>query len=122
MKKKDGCLMSEDFDEDLEEPVKEKTPEITAKTPPPTPVVEGKQINIYFTSTIGPGEKKQKLLVDTGYRVGDVKETVANLFGLNPADFHMSHGGATMEDSNPLEDYNINDGDTVLLIPASTAG
>lgn len=113
--------MSEEFDEELEEP-EEKTPvDVTSKTPT-EPIVEGEKVNVYFMSTIGPGEKKQKLLVDTGYRVGDVKETVSNLFGLTPTDFHLSHGGVTMDENSPMVEYKVNDGDTVLLIPASTAG
>ncbi len=73
-------------------------------------------------STIGPGEKKQKLTVNDGNHVGDIKETVGNIFGLNPDDFHLSSGGVTMDENNPLNEYNVSDGDDVLLIPASTAG
>jgi hypothetical protein len=115
--------MSEDeFDEELEEEPEEKTPvDVTSKTPA-APVTTGEKINVFFMSTIGPGEKKQKLQVDTGYRVGDIKETVANLFGLTPTDFHLSHGGVTMDEQSPMTEYNVSDGDTVLLIPASTAG
>ena len=112
--------MSEEFDEELE--MEEKKPEDISSKTPSAPIVEGKKVNVYFMSTIGPGEKKQKLLVDTGYRVGDVKETVSNLFGLTPTDFHMSHDGVTMDENSPLVEYKVNDGDTVLLIPASTAG
>ena len=113
----------EDFDEDLEEPT-EKTPEkeISSKTPAARAVGGGKKISVFFTSTIGPGEKKQKLLVDDGNQVGDIKETVGNLFGLNPNDFHLSSGGVTMDENSPLSEYNVSDGDEVLLIPASTAG
>ncbi len=113
----------ENLDEELEEPV-EKTPveEIKAKTPAVKAVPGGKKISLFFISTIGPGEKKQKLLVDTGNNVGDIKETVGNIFGLNPADFHLSSGGVTLDETGPLLNYNINNGDEVLLIPASTAG
>lgn len=110
---------SDDFDEELEEP-EEKQPGIASKTPKAG--VGGEQINVYFMSTIGPGEKKQKLMVDTGNNVNAVKQTVGNLFGLNPGDFHLSFGGVTMDDTSPLLEYNVKDGDTVLLIPASTAG
>ncbi len=122
----------EDLDEELEEPsaktpaeeVKAKTPaeEVKAKTPAVKVVPTGKKISVYFMSTIGPGEKKQKLLINTGNSVGDIKETVANLFGLDPADFHLSSGGITMDESSILSEYNINDGEDILLIPASTAG
>ncbi len=113
----------EDLDEDLEEP-SAKTPaeDVKSKTPVAKAVPAGKKISVYFMSTIGPGEKKQKLLVNTGNNVGDIKETVANLFGLDPADFHLSSGGVTMDESLTLNDYNVADGDDILLIPASTAG
>ncbi len=112
--------MEEDFDldEELEEPTAKK-PDVKSKTPKSA---GGNKINVFFMSTIGPGEKKQKLMVDTGNDVSAIKKTVGNLFGLNPADFHLSYGGVTMEETSPLNDYNVNDGDTVLLIPASTAG
>lgn len=114
----------EDFDEDLEEDLEvvEEEP-ITSKTPATkTPAAGGKKITVYFMSTIGPGEKKQKLTVNDGNQVGDIKETVGNLFGLNPSDFHLSSGGVTMEEDTPLSEYGLNDGDDILLIPASTAG
>ncbi|MHA1149463.1 MAG: ubiquitin-like domain-containing protein [Promethearchaeota archaeon] len=111
----------DEFDEDLElveedpEPIKSKTP--ASKTPS-----GGKKISVYFMSTIGPGEKKQKLTVDDGNAVGDIKRTVGNIFGLNPNDFHLSSGGVTMDEGTPLGDYNVGNGDDILLIPASTAG
>ena len=52
----------EDFDEELdeeEEPIKSKTP--ATKTP-----TAGKKKTLYFMSTIGPGEKKEKLTVLAG--------------------------------------------------------
>jgi len=80
------------------------------------------QINVYFMSTIGPGEKKHKLIIDIEHNVRAIKETVANLFGMIPTAFHLSHNGVIMEEKNILAEYNLDDGDTVLLIPASTAG
>ena len=59
--------MSEDFDdldEDLED-IEDKTPAIASKTPNVAQAPGGKDISIFFMSTIGPGEKKQKLLVNT---------------------------------------------------------
>ncbi|MFX1389605.1 MAG: ubiquitin-like domain-containing protein [Promethearchaeota archaeon] len=113
----------EDTEERIEEPY-EKTPEeeIGSKTPTTKTVSVGKKISVFFMSTIGPGEKKQKLTVNDGNLVGDIKETVANLFSLDPADFYLSSGGVTMEETNPLNYYNVSDGDDILLIPASIAG
>ena len=115
--------MDEDLGDELEETT-EKTPEdlIESKTPAVRTLPGGKKISVYFLSTIGPGEKKQKLTLNTGNIVGDIKETVANLFGLDPNDFHLSSGGITMEETSPLMEYNIDDGDDILLIPASVAG
>ncbi len=115
----------EDFDEELEEMVTDKTPvapkpAIASKTP--ASGQGGKELSLYFTSTIGPGEKKQKLLVNTANQVGAIKQTVGNMFGLNPSDFHLSHGGVTLDEGAPLGNYSMQDGDTLLLIPASTAG
>jgi hypothetical protein len=104
----------EDFDEELE-PVKSKTP--ASKTPS-----SGKKSTLYFMSTIGPGEKKEKLTVNDANRVSDIKNTLGNLFGLDPDEFHLSSGGVTMDDNDQLRDYNLSNGDDILLIPASTAG
>ena len=107
----------DEFDEDLidEEPVKSKTP--ATKTPS-----AGKKLTLYFMSTIGPGEKKEKLSVNDSNRVDDIKRTLGNIYGLDPNDFHLSSGGVTMDENNPLRDYDVNNGDDILLIPASTAG
>ncbi len=111
--------LDEDLDEEMEQiPGKE----INSKTPAAKAVPEGKKISVYFMSTIGPGEKKQKLLINSGNIVGDIKETVANLFGLDPDEFYLSSGGVTMDEQNPLKDYYVDDGDDILLIPASIAG
>jgi hypothetical protein len=107
----------DEFDEDLggEDPVTSKTP--ASKTP-----AGGKKLTLYFMSTIGPGEKKEKLTVNDSNRVSDIKQTLGNLYGLDPNDFHISSGGVTMDENNTLRDYDVNNGDDILLIPASTAG
>ena len=115
--------LEEDIEEDMEEPFTEiSKEEVESKTPSTKIIHGGKKISVYFMSTIGPGEKKQKLTVNDGNLVGDIKETVANLFGLDPADFHLSCGGVTMDETNSLSHYNVSDGDDILLIPASIAG
>ncbi|MFX0029113.1 MAG: ubiquitin-like domain-containing protein [Candidatus Hermodarchaeota archaeon] len=105
------------FDEDLtgEGPVNSKTP--ASKIPS-----GGKKLTLYFMSTIGPGEKKEKLTVNDGIRIDDIKNTVGNLYGLDPNDFHLSSGGVTFDENGSLRDYDIHNGDDILLIPASTAG
>ena len=44
------------------------------------------------------------------------------MYGMDPADFHLSSNGVTMDEDAPIGDYNVGNGDDVLLIPASTAG
>jgi len=107
----------DEFDEDLGggEPVKSKTP--ASKTPS-----NGKKLTLYFMSTIGPGEKKEKLTVNDSNHLNDIKHTIGNLYGLDPNEFHLSSGGVTMDENSSLSDYGINNGDDILLIPASTAG
>ena len=113
----------EDLDEDLDEPAsKPPTDDFRVKTPEHKTPSEGKKISVFFLSTIGPGEKKQKLLVFTGNKVGDIKNTVANLFALDPSDFHLSSGGVTMDENSYLSEFDVADGDDILLIPASVAG
>ncbi|MHA2128270.1 MAG: hypothetical protein ACW99E_23485 [Promethearchaeota archaeon] len=122
-----------EFDEDEEEGLDEELEdededdddmdenEIDSKTPATRITTEGKKISVFFISTIGP-EKKQKLLINTGNLVGDIKQTVANLFALDPADFYLSALGITMDEHSPLKAYEVDDGDDILLIPASIAG
>ena len=115
--------LDEDLDDEMDEPSESNSSgDIDSKTPVARDKTEGKKISVYFMSTIGPGEKKQKLLVNTGNLVGDIKETVANLFALDPADFYLSALGVTMDEQNRLKDYDVDDGDDILLIPASIAG
>ncbi|MFX1385594.1 MAG: ubiquitin-like domain-containing protein [Promethearchaeota archaeon] len=115
--------IEEDMEEDIKEPFTEiEKKEVESKTPSKKIIHGGKKISVYFMSTIGPGEKKQKLTINDGNLVGEIKETVANLFGLDPADFYLSSGGVTMDENSILRDFNVSDGDDILLIPASIAG
>lgn len=111
-----------DDSEDLYEPTENIAPDEEPNSKTPSQVIDGEKISLFFMSTIGPGEKKQKLLVNTGNTAGAIKETVANIFGLDPVDFHLSTGGVTMDEASTLSEYNVRDGDDILLIPASTAG
>lgn len=123
----------EDLDLDLDEApaekpqtVKSKTPATTAPTnnlasKTPAAASAGTKKNVFFRSTIGP-ERSEKLTVGENTPVRDVKETLANLFGLAPDDFHLSHAGRTMNEESPIGDYGIDNGDEVLMIPHSTAG
>ncbi|MFX0099539.1 MAG: ubiquitin-like protein [Candidatus Hodarchaeota archaeon] len=118
--------------EEFVEPV-QKTPKIDSKTPGPEPSIVSKTpepeiisktpaISVFFMATIGPGEKNIKVSINPKADVLEVKETVGEMFGLNPGDFYLVYGGITMDEAKSVEDYNVKDGDTMMLIPASTAG
>ena len=79
-------------------------------------------INVFILSTVGPGEKQQDLTVDLDNKVINLKETVGNMFGLMPSNFHLSSGGITFDEQLSLKDYNLEKGDEILIIPSSTAG
>ncbi|TFF95706.1 MAG: hypothetical protein EU544_02235 [Promethearchaeota archaeon] len=106
---------------DLPKEVK-KTEEIYSKTPQMTQTPQPQKISLFFLSTIGPGEKKQKLTVKSTSLISELKETVGNLYGLDPSNFHLSYAGLTMDEENPIGDYNLEDNEEILIIPSSTAG
>ncbi|MFW9993518.1 MAG: hypothetical protein ACFFD4_15850, partial [Candidatus Odinarchaeota archaeon] len=87
----------EDLDMEIDEQprIKSKTP-AHAKTPAlASPAASaGPRKNIFFKSTVGP-ERTEKIAVGENTPAGDVKETLANIFGLSPDDFHLSHAGRT---------------------------
>ena len=108
-----------DFDLDNENTVKSKTPAQT-KTPVTGSSV-GPRKNVFFKSTVGP-ERTEKLSVGENTPVREVRDTLANIFGLSPDDFHLSHAGRTLDESSPIGEYGLDNGDEILLIPHSTAG
>lgn len=107
-----------DFEEEEPEQIKSKTP-ASSKTPAANSV--GPRLNLFFRSTVGP-ERSEKLAVGSKTPVTDCKQTLSNLFGLSPDDFHLSHAGRTLEETTPIGDYGVENGDEILLIPHSTAG
>ena len=109
---------NEDFDElEIEEEEEE-----TLETQMRTKVPSGTQITLFFRSTIGPGEKLEKLSVNPEMGVSELKETLGGIFGLYPQDFHISIGGRTLDSDDVLSNYDIEDGLECLIIPVSTAG
>ena len=110
----------DEFDEQEEEgieslsSIKEKTPH--SKRP------QGTRINMFFRSTIGPGEKLEKLNIDPDMSVKELSNTIGDIFGLDPQDFHLSISGRTMDNDDVLSNYDLEDGIEVLIIPVSTAG
>jgi hypothetical protein len=107
-----------------EEPVlvKSKTPASTSAKTPSNAGPSGPKVNLFFKSTVGPGERTEKMVVGKNATVGDLKYTLGNVFGLDPNDFHLSSAGRTMDENDKVGNYDIGDGDEILLIPHSTAG
>ncbi len=90
------------------------------------PILESEEffdiIKVYITSTVGPGEKRQDLRVKLSNKIIDIKDTIGNIFGLTPENFHLSSGGITFDEQLLLKDYYLEEGDEILIIPSSTAG
>ena len=121
----DGIIMSEnedfvEFDEE-EEKEGEDDPSIQTETlQTKSPMSE--RITLFFRSTIGPGEKLEKLSVNIDMPVSELAETIGNMFALDPHDFHLSISGRTLDRDDILSNYDIDEGLEVLIIPVSTAG
>ncbi len=109
---------NEDFN-DLE--IEEEEEEIV-ETQMRTKVPSGNHITLFFRSTIGPGEKLEKLTVDPEMGVLELKETLGGIFGLDPQDFNISISGRTLDRDDVLSNYEIENGLECLIIPVSTAG
>ena len=117
--KYNGYHMSDEFEEldidlnseDLEMP-EEKTPSGSAQD----------KLNLFFQSTIGPSQRKEKLMISQSAPVSELKYTVSQIFSLEPSDFHLSYLGRTMDPDDVIANYDCEEGDIILLIPVSTAG
>ncbi|MFX0013201.1 MAG: ubiquitin-like domain-containing protein [Promethearchaeota archaeon] len=114
---------NEDFDDlEIEEEKKNsETPVVTTKVPT-SKIPKDSRVSLFFRSTIGPGEKLEKLTIDPEMGVSDLKETLGGIFGLDPQDFHISISGRTLDADDVLSNYDIEDGLECLIIPVSTAG
>ena len=114
---------NEDFDEfdEQEEEGIESLSSIQEKTPH-SKRPQGTRINMFFRSTIGPGEKLEKLNIDPEMSVKELSNTIGDIFGLDPQDFHLSISGRTMDNDDVLSNYELEDGIEILIIPVSTAG
>jgi hypothetical protein len=97
-------------------------PEIKSKEPTQESEEFFDIIKVYITSTIGPGEKRFDLRIKLSSKINDIKDTIGNIFGLTPSNFHLSSGGITFDEQLLLKDYILEEGDEILIIPSSTAG
>lgn len=121
--------MSEEFDEfeeleiDLDDPdmissSNDETPrEVKSKSPS-----SAKKISVFFQSTVGPSQRQEKMLISTEAPVNDLKYTLSQIFGLPAEEFHVSYAGRTLDPDDVVSNYDIEEGDTLLLIPVSVAG
>ncbi len=78
-------------------------------------------INIFIISILNPGEKTRDLNINLNNKISALKETVGHLFGLKPANFHLSCGGITFDENLVLKDYNLEEGDEIVVIPSRVA-
>ncbi|MDH5404297.1 MAG: ubiquitin family protein [Candidatus Heimdallarchaeota archaeon] len=111
----DDLLMDDIEEQEAKSAIKSKTPASTKKP------ASGRK-NVYLQSTVGPAQKQEKLVVSDNAPLGDIKYTVSQIFNLPTDEFHLSHAGRTMDPDDTIADYGVEDGDTILLIPVSTAG
>ncbi|MDH5402978.1 MAG: ubiquitin family protein, partial [Candidatus Heimdallarchaeota archaeon] len=116
-------IMSDFEDLDIDD-IEEQEPKsaIKSKTPASSKTPGGSKKNVYLQSTVGPAQKQEKLTVSENAPLGDIKYTVSQIFNLPVDEFHLSHAGRTMDPDDTLSNYGVEDGDTILLIPVSTAG
>ncbi|MHA2167219.1 MAG: hypothetical protein ACXAAT_15290 [Candidatus Hodarchaeales archaeon] len=77
-----------DFDLEPETEIKSKTP--AASKTPASGTTAGPKKNIFFKSTVGP-ERTEKVSVGERTPVREIRDTIGNIFGLSPDDFHLSH-------------------------------
>ena len=79
-------------------------------------------INVFIISILKPGEKTRDLKINLNIKISALKETVGNLFGLTPVDFHLSSGGIILSENTQMKDYDIEEGDEIVVIPSRVAG
>ncbi|TFG25532.1 MAG: hypothetical protein EU529_00540 [Promethearchaeota archaeon] len=79
-------------------------------------------INVFILSLLKPGEKTRDLSINLNIKISALKETVGNLFGLAPVNFHLSSGGIILSENTQIKDYDIEDGDEIVVIPSRVAG
>lgn len=114
--------MSEEYDEfeDLSseiDDIADEPPEGEEKTPSGS-----KKVSVYLQSTIGPSQRQEKMTISTQAPVFDLKYTIGQIFNLPPEEFHLSHGGRTLDPDDIISNYDVEEGDTLMLIPVSIAG
>ncbi|MCY3410495.1 MAG: hypothetical protein INQ03_02555 [Candidatus Heimdallarchaeota archaeon] len=117
--------MSEEYDEfedlsmdlDTEEVIEPDKKKVISKNP-----TKGSKISVYFQSTIGPSQRQEKMLISLEAPVADIKYTVSQIFSLPADEFHLSYAGRTLDPDDIISNYDVEEGDTLLLIPISIAG
>ena len=113
-----------DFDDDLdiEEDLNIEYEETPTNRSGSSKEVIGEKITLFFRSTIGPGDKLEKLTVDSDIPIAELKKTVGALFGLESEDFNLIINGRTADDDDVLSNYDIEENLECMLIPISQAG
>lgn len=81
------------------------------------------KVRIQVESTVGPSHRQETLEIARDASIRDIKQTLATLFGLpDTQSFHIVIGGRTCDDDDIVDNYDVEDGDTMLIIPFSMAG
>lgn len=79
--------------------------------------VAKKKWRIYVLSLID-GEERQDLLITGEESIEELKKIAGNSFGLKPLNFRLSFEGLLLKENSMIMDYNIQNGDELVLIPA----
>lgn len=77
---------------------------------------------LQFQSTVGPQQELIKIEIDISKTIGVIKKIVGDKYNLPSEEFHLSHSGRTLDVDEKMKNYKISSGDSILLIPVSTAG
>ena len=76
-----------------------------------------KKWRIYILSLIG-GEERKDLLIEGNDLVEEVKKAAGDMFKFQPMNFHLSFEGLLLKQTSKISDYDIQNGDELVLIPA----
>ena len=82
-------------------------------------IIEGEnKVKIYLLSIIDFGEKRADLLINKDEKISVIKEKASKLFDLKLNEFHLSFEGIMLNEDYTITDYEITNGDEIVIIPA----
>lgn len=97
---------------------------LDVKLKPPVQGTSEKEefVNVYIVSIMNPGKKIQDLTINLKNKISELKKTVGNIFNITHLQFHLSSGGITFDEDLILKDYNLDNGDEIVVIPSRVVG